>query len=1440
MVAAAVGSVWVVLDDDGEEREVELTLGGADATVADLLAAALGAEGARRPGVAVGGRRAGGDVRLTELGLHDGCVVALLPAGADLDGHDRRAADGLGGVAGQESGPQVAVAGGLSAGAWQPIGAGCVVGRDPGVDLRVCDATVSRRHLRLEAVGAGVEVEELGSRNGTWRGDEPLGETPRPLELPASLRLGATTLRLLPGRPQDRPRGWGATSVRVFNRPPRAAAPAEPDVVAAPEPPAAPEASRALNLAAIIAPLLLGAALIALYREPRFALFMALAPVMALATWWSSRRRARRQSAKGERALRAALERFDAALGRAAGLERARRATLLPDLAEVVRRGCEPSVRLWERRGGDDDALRLRAGTGPVPWQPPVSGLDRLDEATLARAEGCLACHRVLPGAPVEVDLRDGGVVGVVAERATARAVARALLAQAVVHHGPADLGLAVLTDEAPAWDWAAWLPQLRAEGAGGGLAVGAGRAEALLTGLLETAGRAAGQPTAGGSPVRTRLLVVDDPALLSGRDGALRRVLAAAAGPVAGIVLAPTADALPAVTSTVLEIDGAQGLARLSRPRAGVRLDDVVVDGLSEPLARRLARALAGCEDPEHAPAAGGLPAQVRLGGLLGLEGGGSLAERLAARWRVAGDDPPPALPLGLARGGPVVVDLVADGPHALVGGTTGAGKSELLRTLLAGLAAGSSPAHLVAVLIDYKGGSAFDACARLPHVVGLVTDLDGHLAERALRCLEAELRHRETLLRAAGCEDLRAYRAAGSPEGALPRLLVVVDEFATLAAELPDFLGALVGIAQRGRSLGVHLVLATQRPSGSISAAIKANTNLRIALRVQDAQDAVDVVGTPEAAGLPRERPGRACARFGPGEVVTLQTASVSLPAAESDGPRVRLRPRPGPRGAPGDVDGPDGPRGPDGPDGPDGAEHPAGGLVGERARDVDDLVEAARAAAIAEDLLPSRSPWLEMLPSRLGPEDLVPADDAGEVVFALGDDPDRQRRVGVGWRPDDGHLAILGMVGSGTSTALRSLAAALARAHEPSALHLYGLDAGGGALGGLEALPHCGAVASAAEPERQLRVVRRLRAEVTRRRAREGGAAGLPRVVGLVDGLGALLDAFEAPELGDAGEDLRRVLADGPAVGVVLALAADRPGALPSRLAPLVGERLLLRLPDPGEYAAAGLRPREVPELPPGRLVRASDGLVAHVAEPGDLTALAARLPTAAGGPAPVGVLPERLPAGAVPAEGDLSAGLDVAVGLRDDDLAPARLVLRAGTHALVAGPPRSGVSSALCALAERLRAGAADLVLVGVAGPRSPLRDCEALDAVGPADDLAGVLTAAATDPRGWVVLVDDAPGVDHPALVTLARQAPPGLHLVAGARSEDLRRAYHHWTRELRASRCGLLLRPDLTADGDLLGVRLPRRTALPLLPGRGFLVVEGRADLVQVALPQAR
>ncbi|WP_460370949.1 FtsK/SpoIIIE domain-containing protein, partial [Actinocorallia lasiicapitis] len=260
--------------------------------------------------------------------------------------------------------------------------------------------------------------------------------------------------------------------------------------------------------------------------------------------------------------------------------------------------------------------------------------------------------------------------------------------------------------------------------------------------------------------------------------------------------------------------------------------------------------------------------------------------AAHVLASWKRGGTT---AVPIGSGTGGVVTLDLRADGPHGLVAGTTGAGKSELLQSLIAALAVRNRPDEMTFVLIDYKGGAAFKDCAALPHTVGMVTDLDGRLTERALESLAAELRRREQVLAAVGAKDLDDYVQDGRGRAPLPRLVLVIDEFATMAAELPGFVDGLVDIGRRGRSLGVHLILATQRPAGVVTAEIRANTNLRIALRVTDAEDSSDVIDAPDAARIPKALPGRCFVRSGASSLTAVQTARIGGRRGASSRPTV-----------------------------------------------------------------------------------------------------------------------------------------------------------------------------------------------------------------------------------------------------------------------------------------------------------------------------------------------------------------------------------------------------------------------------------------------------------------------------------------------------------------------------------------------------------------------
>jgi S-DNA-T family DNA segregation ATPase FtsK/SpoIIIE len=595
------------------------------------------------------------------------------------------------------------------------------------------------------------------------------------------------------------------------------------------------------------------------------------------------------------------------------------------------------------------------------------------------------------------------------------------------------------------------------------------------------------------------------------------------------------------------------------------------------------------------------------------------------------------------------------------------------------------------------------------------------------------------------------------------------------------------------------MHLVLATQRPSGAVSDDIRANTDLRIALRVQDAGESTDVVDVADAAHLPRHRPGRACIRLGPGEVVTVQTALATAAPAERRA-RVRLRPFTFAAAEPAAA-------------GAQGASGPT---------DLDRLVDACAAAWSATGRPLPRRPWPDPLPAVVDRSTLPPG------ATALADHPDGQCHVPVGWDPGGGNLAIYGVGGSGTTTTLLAVACSLAETAGPDRLHLYAVDHGAGELAVLAGLPHTGAVIAAGERERQARLVRRLRAELDHRRA---GTAGEPSVVVLVDGIAAFLAQFDDVAGIEVLDAFERVFADGPEVGIHVALTAARPGALPAALASLVRQRWVHRLADPLDVAAAGV-PGRLPALVAGRFVDLVSGLVAHTGTTpagwaAAVEASAARWRGTPAGAAPVGELPATLVRAPGRPFGDRPWRLEV--GVADDDLGPAALTLWDGEHVLVAGPPRAGRTTALATIAAAAVDGGARVAVLG--GRSSWLPSVEGVEPT-TVPDLAELDGPA-------FVLVDDAEAVDDPdgVLEALVSGSAPGVHVVAGGRAEVLRGLYSHWTRTLRRSRAGLLLRPHLDLDGELLATPLPRRVGVPLVAGRGFLVADGAARLVQVALP---
>ncbi|WP_344553764.1 FtsK/SpoIIIE domain-containing protein [Pseudokineococcus marinus] len=1245
----------------------------------------------------------------------------------------------------------------------------------------------------------------------------------------AHLRAGSTVLQLVTGGDADEPPA-DARPARDhpgldLGRPPRLLPPVRERVFTLPRPPGE-RVKRPLPWVMVLAPALMVVPMALILGNPRWLFFAILSPLMALANWASDRRGARKRYlddvARFERETAEVEERVAAAQA----LEVADRRRRSPDAAALLLTALGPGRRLWERRRPDPDALVLRLGLADVPGEVVVRepGFLTSDEPPAPRE---------VRGVPVEIDVRAAGVVGVAGADGLAAAVGRWLVGQAAVLHSPRDLSVVLLTgaDGRSDWEWLRWLPHARASGAAGGGAaadegpvqlghdastVGARLAE--LGRLVEA--RAASRPRHGAwTPPGPDVLVVLDGArrlrALPGVVGLLRD------GPGVGVHVLCLEDevrTLPEECRAVVVVR--EDALSLSRPRADP-VDGALPDLVDDGWAPRVARALAPLRDTTPDVEESGVPASARLLDCLGLDRPDGAD--VLARWRREGRTTRAVL--GVGYDGVAAVDLRRDGPHALVAGTTGAGKSELLQTLVASLALANRPDALAFVLVDYKGGSAFAACSRLPHVVGMVTDLDEHLVSRALASLTAELRRREHVLGAAGAKDLEDYWRLADRDPAMvavPRLVLVIDEFASLVAELPDFVKGLVSVAQRGRSLGIHLVLATQRPSGVVSGEIRANTNLRICLRVTDEVESRDVVDAPDAAHISAATPGRAYVRTGSSSLLPVQAGRVGGRRPGSSGPAVPLEPLVSP--LPWEALGGPLPRRP----------AATGPEVEEDATDLADVVAAVGDAARRLGAPAVPSPWLPALPEVVAtdalrdagagvedPDATTPLDpvalegldgdaDAAAAAgpegagWALEDHPGRQaqrvRRFALG---GSGHLYVVGGARTGRTTALRTLVAGLVEQTGAGDLHVHALDCGSGGLLPLADLPHAGAVVQRTQTERVERLLRRLVGEVARRQevlaaggyadVREQRAAvdaglddgpRLPYVLLVLDRWEGFLPVLGEMDGGRLAEEVQQLLREGASAGLHLLVSGDR-SLLSGRMGALVEHKLVLRLPDRSDYVLAGLRTSQVPTaLPPGRGIWSDTAVEAQVAVlPGPtdgagqadaVRGLARRLaereadvPASARAPR-LEALPARLHldaalAGAGPLEA--RPPLWVPLGVGGDDLDLLGVDLSSSPVAVVAGPPRSGRTAVLRAAAAVAGRRGLGLLALAPRGGGDLVDDVRRLGGAalsGGEVPLEALVEALRAVPGPGLVLVDDAEALREgplaPALAALVRQA----------------------------------------------------------------------------------
>ena len=1348
------------------------------------------------------------------------------------------------------------------------------IGRSPSADVTINDPFISGVHARL-VVSDHVEIIDMNSANGITIGDGLVERAN--LEPYDVVTLGDTQFRVERNLSAGAASAW-STSID-FNRSPQVWPTYEGQTFKLPQPPTTSKPGK-FPLIAMIAPLIMGVVMYLFTQNLMSIIFVALSPLIAMGTWFDRRVTDKKEQAERVKDFHNEIDSLTTEIGAALTEEQKVRCQEVPSLDTLVGSVSQLTPTLWHRRPDHENFLTLVGGYGRAKSRStiemPQRGQSPAELWKLITDLEASSAH--VDDVPILVPLRTTGNLGIAGTSAWLDQVACGMLVQLACLHSPSEVtiaGIASLTS-AQRWNWLMWLPHVGSTHSpidGPHLASTPAAVSSLISKLEELAAKRREYVRNAGEALPAVVVLVENDAPIERG----RLVSLAEKGPETGIHLiwiAPDQQDLPAACRAYFIEDHGERTMRIGFTLDNDETSIASCETLDPSRALVVARKMSPVQDA-GAPVIdqSDLPRAISYLTLTGPKLADDPTFTLE-RWRESGSllrpgELPPASGsslrglVGQGSHGEFVLDLRVHGPHALVGGTTGAGKSEFLQSWVLGMAAANSPRRITFLFVDYKGGAAFADCINLPHCVGLVTDLSAHLVRRALTSLKAELRYREHLLNEKKAKDLVSLEATGDPE-CPPSLIIIVDEFAALAKEIPEFVDGVVDVAQRGRSLGMHLIMATQRPAGVIKDNLRANTNLRIALRMADESDSSDVIGTPLAAEFDSRTPGRGAVRTGPGRIALFQAGYA--------GGRTTSEPEPARIDIETLVFGP-------------GIAWEIPSESGSRPKatgpkDITRVVDSIRTAASLAQIPEPRKPWLPDLATAYDLDDILPlslkaARERAVTDLALGvmDDPANQAQHPVFWNPDeDGNLAVYGASGSGKSATLRTIAISACVLAKTSRTDVYGFDAGSAGLAMLAPLPPVGAIINSSDTERVGRLLRRLVESLDERAERFAsvragslpdyrrltGDHDLPRIILLVDGFAAFREVYEnSAGLAGLYSMLARILAEGRAVGIHVALSAERPNAISTSLAASVQKRLILRQAEEASYSILNIAKDILnSQSPAGRAVFAEETNEIQISvlnASSDTEKQAASIDKLAKGMTQAGVAPaqsvERLATFIPMAHMPTSIGELPVLGVAEDSLAP--IGFRPTGTFMVAGMPGTGRTTALRWLIRSLHRWDPRLPKYFV-GPSRSILHSEGVwtDSARSEEEIADLckdilplLERPAPDDRPGVVLVIEAltEFLGSPmenSLVSLIRSARRNGHFIVGESETAGWGSAWPLISEIRNGRRGIVLQPD-QADGEgLFRVSFPRVKRADFPPGRGIVVDAGKFTTVQLPMPE--
>lgn len=1056
-----------------------------------------------------------------------------------------------------------------------------------------------------------------------------------------------------------------------FNRPPRIQFPAmETEEVGIPAPPA-PQDQQDQNVLAAIVPVL-GIAVMGIFYVFRgatsgggegigFALPMLLLGFFTIAgTVFAQRSRKNDQARRRREAELNYVRMLEKKRIRLQASHDAQQAILeydFPRPQDWLNAALTRDQRLWERRPTDTDFAAFRIGVGRVPSAVRINTPDPdTDSPLLDRALKLADQYRYLPAAPIIASLTKDVSIGMCGKRASVLKAARAAICNIALTHAPQEIHIHLITSQANAddWRWMDWMPHASQSHRGGAADLIASDNNSMrnLMGLL---GQVIDErKEAKGAKSPHLLIIFDDPALVESESVYTTILKDGAAVSASALCLVNSFENVPSLCNSVINIGNDESFVYSRVGEEGFEVEGKAIDGLSPQDAEHITRALSAVVVRESG-GAGRIPRRVDFLEMYGVRFVDDLRPRIKTKWKrpIRKGMIPFAAPIGresLAVDTLIALDEDHHGPHGMLAGTTGSGKSELLQTLICALVLEHDPRLLTLLLIDFKGGATFNVFSSLPHTVGTVTNLDSIRVSRALEALKAETAFRQQFLDSMNVRDINQYHRffVSNPSRLddptfkpLPHLFIIVDEFAQLAKEMPDFMRELVRTVQVGRSLGLHLLLGTQSPMDVITDEMNANLQFRICLRVQNVEASRAMLRRPDAAFLPPGWPGRGYFQVGAaGLFKQFQTAYVGgdyerkaedeapkeefvLELIDEKGEKISLMPetRTSFQSMPPEAAG-----------GGNGASAPTGPIEIQQpytvARAIVDTIVSYSKDESVPWMKPLLLPPLEERITLAKP--FAKSNTVGWDGFAWADpgtdhdnNPVRTGSAPIGILDDvynrtqhplwlhlnasagdgsktnrrDGHVLVMGSPGSGKTMVMRTLAISLALLHAPDKLHMYFVSFTGTGLDVLGDLPHAERVIYGNEPERIRRLFNRMTRLLDDRQAGRAEPFA-PVVVIMVDQYEQFRDAYRDTHMAD----LDRLVNEGRGVGIFVVMSANSPNIVPDRLRSLMQQRIALELGDPADYLIAVGRVQASPDLPGGRcFVSNNPPLAAQIALP-----------------------------------------------------------------------------------------------------------------------------------------------------------------------------------------------------------------------------------------------